>query len=197
MQAYSAACRSTKTIPSTHEFGLDGCSSVDAPRFRIEKSVMGSGTLLPVASTGMSSYLSKLIPVVCPEKNSLRKVSGQTRRISKNKRRYAHLSKRSSRGSGTVQSAWRVSAIGCISRVHERGRLQRPGRPNPAAEPPREPPSRLSRPNPKPPPLLSSRRKESNPPGMERRTSRLDSSRDSRSEGRPKSRGASAGAVSH
>ena len=34
-----------------------------SPRFMSENSLIGSGTSLPVASTGMSSYLSKLIPV--------------------------------------------------------------------------------------------------------------------------------------
>lgn len=41
---------------------------------------IGPGQLLPVASTGMSSYFSKLIPVLLPENSSLRASDGETER---------------------------------------------------------------------------------------------------------------------
>lgn len=41
---------------------------------------IGPGQLLPVASTGMSSYFSKLIPVLLPENSSLRASSEERQR---------------------------------------------------------------------------------------------------------------------
>jgi len=40
-------------------------------RFKLITFSIAAGQLFPVASTGMSSYLSKLIPVLVPENNSL------------------------------------------------------------------------------------------------------------------------------